>query len=118
MAFVWGFAAPVPTGNKQTYIEHARACWPLFQEFGALDWMECWGTDVPDGKLTSFPMAVQKTEDETVALSWIVWPDKATAEACMAAMETDQRWIDLFANGMPFDGKRMIWGGFEKIAGA
>ncbi len=115
MTYVSGFLAAVPTARKADYIAFSRKSWPLFKEYGALAMRECWGADVPDGKLTSFPMAVKLEPDETVVFSWIDWPDAATHNACMAAMETDSRWQETFAGGMPFDGKRMIYGGFEAI---
>ena len=68
---------------------------------------------VPDGKLTSFPMAVKLEESEVVVFSWILWPDKETAEACWSTMDTDERWAEM--GEMPFDGKRMIYGGFETV---
>ena len=74
---------------------------------------ECWGDDVPDGEVTSFPMAVRKEPGETVVFSWIEWPDKATRDKCMGAMRSDPRFEAMGA--MPFDGKRMIFGGFEPI---
>ncbi len=84
----------------------------IFKEFGALKSVECWGDDVPDGKLTSFPMAVKKEPGETVVFSWLVWPDKAARDAGWAKMMQDPR-LQPGANPMPFDGKRLIYGGFE-----
>ena len=110
--YVSGFVQPVPNENKDAYIASAKAGWPLFKEYGALSMMENWGDDVPEGKQTDFLRAVALEDGETVVFSWIVWPDKATADACHATMETDERWQKL---DMPFDGKRMIFGGFETI---
>jgi uncharacterized protein YbaA (DUF1428 family) len=108
----------VPTTNKQAFTDHARTADPVFMELGALRVIECWGDDVPDGKLTDFRRAVQATEDETVVFSWIEWPDKATRDAGMAKMmemaSTDPR-MDPAKNPMPFDGKRMIFGGFSPV---
>ena len=115
MPYVDGFVTAVPTERKDEYIAFARSTWPLFQEYGATGYRECWGDDVPDGEVTSFPMAVGKQDDETVVLSWIEWPDKAKRDACMASMETDPRWAEMFDGKMPFDGKRMIYGGFAVI---
>ncbi|MEM8572317.1 MAG: DUF1428 domain-containing protein [Pseudomonadota bacterium] len=115
MPFVDGFVAPVPVANKEAYIASAKNASKLFKEFGALHIHECWGVDVPDGEVTSFPMAVKKTEDEVVVLSWIIWPDKETRDTCHAAMDSDPRWQQVFEGGMPFDGKRMIYGGFETL---
>ena len=77
MAYVSGFLCAVPTARKQDYLDFATRSWPLFESSGALDMWECWGDDVPDGEVTSFPMAVKKKDDEAVVFSWIVWPDKA-----------------------------------------
>lgn len=114
MAYVDGFVAAVPTANKEAFIEHAAAAWEVFEENGALSQVECWGDDVPEGTLTSFPMAVKCEPGETVVFSWIVWPDKATRDAGMAKMMEDPR-MDPADNPMPFDGKRMIFGGFDQI---
>lgn len=110
MAYIDGFIAPVPAANKDAYIAYAKACWPFFAKAGALRMMECWGDDVPDGVHTSFPMAVKREADEVVVFSWIEWPDKATRDACHASMATDPEMAALGA--MPFDGKRMVYGGF------
>jgi uncharacterized protein YbaA (DUF1428 family) len=114
MPFVDGFLAPVPTANRDAYRKSAEAGWTMFREYGALKMRECWGVDVPDGEVTSFPMAVKKADDEVVVFSWIEWPDKATRDACYASMETDPRWKETMKD-MPFDGKRMMWGGFEVL---
>ena len=114
MTYVNGFVAAVPTANKDQFVEHARVAAELFKEHGALQVMECWGTDVPDGDVTSFPKAVRCASDETVAFSWIVWPSRAAADAAMEAMTSDPR-MSQENNPMPFDGKRMIYGGFEPV---
>lgn len=113
MPYVSAFVAAVPVANKHAYLQTAHKSWPLFKEYGALSMQENWEADVPEGKLTSFPMAVKREDGEAVVLSWIIWPDAATADACMAAMETDARWSEVM--DMPFDGKRMIFGSFEPI---
>ncbi|WP_126978766.1 DUF1428 domain-containing protein [Frigidibacter oleivorans] len=112
MAFIDGFLAAVSNDRKDEYIAAAQQSWALFKDYGALAQRECWGADVPQGKVTSFPMAVKLQEGETVVFSWIEWPDRATRDACYATMETDPRWKDM---QMPFDGQRMIYGGFEPI---
>ncbi len=114
MAYIDGFVLAVPTANKQKFIDHATEFDPLFMEFGATRVIECWADDVPAGKVTDFQRAVQATEDETVVFSWIEWPDKATRDAGMEKMMKDPR-MDPAANPMPFDGKRMIFGGFEPV---
>lgn len=115
MSYIDGFVIAVPTANKQQFLEHARQFDPMFLEYGATRVIEGWGDDVPDGKVTDFRRAVQATEDETVVFSWVEWPDKATRDAGIAKMMADPR-MDPSAPGsppMPFDGKRMIFGGFE-----
>jgi uncharacterized protein YbaA (DUF1428 family) len=114
MSYIDGFAAAVPTANREAYLAHCEASAAVIKELGALKVVECWGDDVPDGKLTSFPMAVQKQADETVVFSWILWPDKATRDAGMARMMQDPR-MQPDVNPRPFDGKRLIYGGFEVI---
>ena len=108
----------VPTPNKQEFINHAKKADSLFKELGATRILECWGNDVPDGKLTDFRKAVQATDDETVVFSWIEWPDKATRDAAMARMgelmKTDDR-LNPEKNPMPFDGKRLIYGDFAPV---
>lgn len=115
MSYISAMVAAVPNANKDAYFELARKMVPLWQQAGATGLKECWGADVPDGKVTSFPFAVKKEPDESVAVSYIEWPDKATADAAFQKMETDPSWQAVFADGMPFDGKRMIFGGFEVV---
>jgi uncharacterized protein YbaA (DUF1428 family) len=114
MTYVDGFVAAVPTANKSAYLKHAKEMGAIMQEFGALRIVECWGNDVPDGKLTSFPMAVKKQEDETVVFSWITWPSKEARDAGWEKMMKDPR-MQPGVNPMPFDGKRLIYGGFDVI---
>jgi uncharacterized protein YbaA (DUF1428 family) len=118
MAYVDGFVIAVPRSNKQEFIDHARAGDSVFLELGATRILECWQDDVPDGKVTDFRRAVQAAEDEVVVFSWIEWPDKATRDAGMSRMtelmKTDDR-MNPEKNPMPFDGKRLIYGGFEPI---
>jgi uncharacterized protein YbaA (DUF1428 family) len=112
MSYVDGFVIAVPTANKQTYLDHARTAAQMFKEHGATQVVECWGDDVPEGKLTSFTMAVQRKPDEAVVFSWITWPSKAARDQGMKKFMEDPRMKDM---QMPFDGKRMIYGGFEVI---
>jgi uncharacterized protein YbaA (DUF1428 family) len=114
MSYVDGFVVAVPTANRETYLKHAELAAEVFKQNGALAVVECWGDDVPEGKLTSFPMAVQRKEDETVVFSWITWPDRATRDEGMKKSMEDPR-LQSQANPMPFDGKRMIYGGFQVI---
>jgi uncharacterized protein YbaA (DUF1428 family) len=114
MSYIDGFVIAVPQANKQKFIEHARRGDSFFVEHGATRVLESWGDDVKDGKLTDFRRAVQAKEDEAVVFSWIEWPDKATRDAAMAKMTGDPR-LDPKTNPMPFDGKRLIFGGFSPI---
>jgi uncharacterized protein YbaA (DUF1428 family) len=114
MTYVDGFVAAVPNANKKAFIKHATDSARLFKEHGALKIVECWGDDVPDGKLTSFPMAVKKETDESVVFSWVTWPSKAVRDAGWAKMMEDPR-MQPGANPMPFDGKRIIYGGFDVV---
>lgn len=114
MAYVDGFVLAVPTANRETYRRHAEFGASVFKECGALSFVECWGDDVPDGKLTSFPMAVKKRDDETVVFSWVVWPSRRARDEGMRKVMADPR-LNPHDNPMPFDGQRMIFGGFEMI---
>lgn len=113
MTYYSGFLLAVPTANKQKYIDHARMAWPYFQKVGALRMVEAWGEDVPHGKVTDFYMATKAKDDESVVFSWIEWPDRATADAAFAKMMSDPE-MEKMAD-MPFDGMRMMWGGFEPV---
>ena len=114
MANIDGLVLAVPTANKQKFIDHANNIDSIFLEFGALRVVENWADDVPEGKLTDFQRAVQARADESVVFSWIEWPDKATRDAGMEKAMKDPR-MDPKTNPMPFDGKRMIFGGFKQI---
>ena len=114
MTYVDGFIAAVPTEKREVYRKHAALAAAVFKEHGALKCVECWGDDVPDGKLTSFPMAVKKNADETVVFSWILWPSREARNSGMKSAMADPR-IQPEANPMPFDAKRLIYGGFEVI---
>ena len=112
MSYIDGFVIAVPTADKQAFIDHANRMDAIFLTMGAKEVVEGWGDDVPDGKVTDFRRAVKAKDDETVAFSWIVWPDKGTRDAAFERMRTDER---MMAEPMPFDGKRMIFGGFETV---
>ena len=114
MTYVDGFIAAVPTDRKEDFLRHCRIAAEVFKENGALQIVECWGDDVPEGTLTSFPRAVQKKDDETVVFSWITWPSREVRNEAMKKAMSDPRMNDE-KNPMPFDGKRMIYGGFEVI---
>jgi uncharacterized protein YbaA (DUF1428 family) len=115
--YIDGFVAAVPTANREAYRRHAEAAAVVFKEHGALKLVECWGDDVPEGKLTSFPMAVKKQPDETVVFSWIAWPSREARDAGMQKVMADPR-LKPEVNPMPFDGKRLIYGGFSVLVDA
>jgi uncharacterized protein YbaA (DUF1428 family) len=117
MTYVDGFVAAVPTANREAYRKHAESAAAVFKEHGALSVVECWGDDVPEGKLTSFPMAVKRQDDEAVVFSWVVWPSRQARDEGMKAVMADPR-VQPDANPMPFDGKRLIYGGFEVLVEA
>lgn len=118
MSYIDGFVVAVPKNKKDIFTKHANIADEAFMEWGATRILECWEDDVPDGKVTDFRRAVQASDGEAVVFSWIEWPDKATRDAgmqkMMAAMETDPR-INPEKNPMPFDGMRMIFGGFVPV---
>jgi uncharacterized protein YbaA (DUF1428 family) len=113
MSYVDGYVLAVPTANRAAYQKLAEEAANLFKEYGALKVVECWGDDVPEGKLTSFPMAVKCEENETVVFSWIVWPSREVRDRGNQMVMADPRMQP--NKEMPFDGKRLIYGGFEII---
>jgi uncharacterized protein YbaA (DUF1428 family) len=117
MTYVDGFVAAVPTANRGIYTKHAETAAVVFKEHGALRVVECWGDDVPQGKVTSFPMAVKCKDDETVVFSWITWPSRQKRDEGMKKVMADPR-LQPDKNPMPFDGKRLIYGGFETLVDA
>ena len=114
MTYVEGFLVPVPRANREAYRKHAADAAPIFHEFGVTRHVEAWGDDLPDGKVTDFRMAVQAQEDEDVVFSWFEYPDRATRDAVGEKMMTDPRMKQM-GETMPFDGKRMIYGGFDAV---
>ena len=114
MDYVEGLVAAVPTRNREKFLAHAREAAAVFKEHGAIRVVECWGDDVPDGEITSFPQAVRCAADETVVFSWIVWPSRAARDAGMEAVMKDPRMSEA-ENLMPFDATRLIYGGFQMI---
>ncbi|MEZ4265980.1 MAG: DUF1428 domain-containing protein [Myxococcota bacterium] len=113
MSYVDGCVIAVPDANKQTYLEHTKTMAVVFKEFGATRVVDCWGDDVPDGKLTDFRGAVKAEAGETVVFSWIEWPSKEARDAAWKTVMEDPRMRGI---EMPFDGKRMIFGGFQTIS--
>lgn len=114
MAYVDGYVAAVRAADKDDYIVHAKAAAIVFKDHGATRVVECWGDDVPNGEMTSFPMAVKKKEDEVVVFAWVEWPSKEAREAGMAKAIEDPR-MQPDQNPMPLDGQRLIYGSFETI---
>lgn len=112
MSYITGFLTPVKIADKDRYIESARKSWPAFQKYGCLEQVETWGEDIPPGKVTGFDLAVKLEEGEVPVFSWLRWPDRATADKCWAEMQNDPDFQNM---DMPFDGKRMMWGGFAPI---
>lgn len=114
MAYVDGFLAAVPTANREAFRAHAALWAPAFKAMGALRVVECWGDDVPEGKLTSFWRAVKAEEGEVVVFSWILWPSKEARNKGHEAAMNDPR-MQMTDEEPPFDGKRMIFGGFQMV---
>jgi len=112
MAYVDGFIVPVPRAKLDAYKALARRGAEVWMEHGALSYVECVADDVPHGERTSFPRAVQLAEDEVVIFSWITFPDRAARDAINAKVMADER-LKGEMSSMPFDGKRMIYGGFQ-----
>ena len=116
--YIDGFVIAVPTANKQKFIDHAKYADSAFVDMGAIRIVECWADDVKDGKTTDFRMAVKAEDNESVVFSWIEWPDKATRDAAMDKMmseDFDDPRMDMEKNPMPFDGARLIYGGFAPV---
>jgi uncharacterized protein YbaA (DUF1428 family) len=112
MSYIDGFVIPVPSGNREAYHAAAAKAAPIFKEYGATRIVECWGDDLPDGKVTDFKGAVKAEAGENVVFSWIVWPSKDVRNEAYKTLMNDPR---LAMNDMPFDAKRLIFGGFQVI---
>lgn len=116
MPYVDGFVLAVPTARRDAFRKMAEDAAAIFKEHGALKVVECWGDDVPEGKLTSFPMAVKCAADETIVFSWVIWPSRAARDEGNEKIRADARMKAM--GEMPFDGKRIIFGGFTPIVDA
>jgi uncharacterized protein YbaA (DUF1428 family) len=112
-----GFVLAVPVANRDAYLAHATKAAAVFRKHGALRVIECWGDDVPEGTLTSFTLAVQRKDNEAVVFSWIEWPSREARDAGMAKVMADPE-MDMDPSSMPFDRKRMVFGGFRTIVEA
>ena len=115
MNYVDGFICAVSTATKDAYTDYAKKYGLIFKEYGALSVVDCWGDDVPEGKNTSFTMAVKREADESVVFSWITWPSKAARDQGWKKVMADPR-MNPQKHAMPFDGKRLIYGGFQVIS--
>ncbi len=112
--YVQGFVIPVKDENKDAYRKVAEDFWPIVKDYGALSQVECWEEDVKDGQQTDFRRAVAAEAGEKIVFSWVLWPDRATCDASHEKLMQDPR-MEQFGTEMPFDGKRMIFGGFSPI---
>lgn len=114
MPYIDGYVIPVRNEDRERFITFARTFDTIFLEYGATRVVECWGDDVPEGKVTDFRRAVQAADGESVVFSWIEWPDRAARDKGMADAMKDPR-MQPGGGQMPFDGKRMIFGGFDCV---
>lgn len=114
MKYVDGFVVAVPADHKEAYLALAAKAAPIFKEHGALRVVECWADDVPGGNITDFRMAVKAEDHEEVVFSWIEYPSKEVRDAANQKVMADPRMKEM-GDSMPFDGKRMIYGGFAPI---
>jgi uncharacterized protein YbaA (DUF1428 family) len=115
MAYVDGFVVPVPKNNIEQYKEFAEKFGAIWKEYGALEYRECVADDVKPGKLTSFPQSVDLKDDETVIFAWIVYRSREHRDEVNDKVMKDPRVADMSPDKMPFDAKRMIFGGFEMV---
>lgn len=112
MPYIDGYLTPVPAANRDRFLAVAQRFDKLLMDHGALRVVECWADDVKHGQHTDFFRAVAAGDDETVVFSWVEWPDKATRDAAQARMDEQIKSGELAMPDMPFDGRRMIYGGF------
>ena len=116
MPYVDGFVLPVPTANLAAYRRMAKKAGAVWREHGALEYHECIADDVKPGKVTSFPQSVKLKEGETVVFAWIVYKSRKDRDRINAKVMADPRLASMMdGKNMPFDGKRMFWGGFKTM---
>jgi uncharacterized protein YbaA (DUF1428 family) len=115
MSYVDGFVVPVPRKNLAAYRKLARKAGKLWMAYGALEYVECMADDLKPGKTTSFPQAVKLKADEVVVFSWIVFKSRAHRDKVNTQVMADPYFASMNPQSMPFDGKRMFWGGFKPI---
>lgn len=115
MSYVDGFVLAVPKKNLAAYRSLSRKAGKIWREYGALSYVECAGDDIPPGKLTSFPQAVKLKKDEVVVFSWIVYKSRTQRDRINKQVMADPRLASMDPKALPFDGKRMIFGGFNSI---
>lgn len=112
--YIDGFVAAVPAQNKDKFLEIARQAATIYREHGALQVVETWGDDIPDGEITSFRRAVNAKDGEVIVFSWIMWPSKEARNKGNEAVMNDPR-MEMPQEEPPFDAKRMIYGGFQLL---
>ena len=112
--YINGFVLAVPEDNKEAYRKVAEGFWEIAKDYGAKTQVEAWEVDVPDGKITDFRRAVNAEAGEKIVFSWVLWDDKETADAAHGKMMADPRMKE-FGEDTPFDGKRVVYGGFEPL---
>ena len=115
MSYVDGFVIPVPKNNKAAYRKMAKLGVEIFTDHGATRVVECWGDEITPGKVTGFDKAVKLKGDEVVVFSWVEWPDKRVRNQGTKKAMTDPRWAAIDPDNLPFDGKRMIYGGYRVL---
>ena len=114
-SYIQGFIIPVPSGKREAYRKMAEDAWPMFRDLGALRVVEAWGDDVPDGKVTDFRRAVKAEPDEKIVFSFMEWPSREVCDAAWKKMMSEEQMKPPEGKEMPFDMKRMVWGGFTRV---
>ena len=116
MSYIDGYVVPAKTARKQEYVDMAKHMATRFLEWGALRVVECWGDEVPDGKVTDLKRAVAAEGDETVVFSWCEWPSKEVRDVAMKKMQEDPEMVEgMKKPNQPFSMQRMVFGGFRPV---